>query len=262
MKRESPPPVVDLMFHGLAQGVDTVRASGGPLIPFVITERGHQRSSSQHLADTREASLERALAAVEAAAREPDDCAVVVYDAYLTVSEGRFDAIFAEAMDANGRAVGLVQRYRPKARLRRFGTLGDPLVLETGVGKLRSRHDPANDQWSNLPPVDKIDLVAQSPDGTSFLLILGIASTMPFAFVQRKLNNYLAFAVDGQLDRMHPKPPRKRVEVVLAPDDYAPPEIHALVRLLNEREPANRVKVWIRDGAGGSSRDGESRQRG
>ena len=45
------------------------------------------------------------------------------------------DAIFAEALEADGTVTIFAQRYKPKARLRSFETIGNP-ALVPGKGKL------------------------------------------------------------------------------------------------------------------------------
>jgi hypothetical protein len=115
----------ELLVLAVDHGVDSVRDSGGPLIPFVLTELRGERALARFASDTLEDGLAHAVAHVKAMKLEAGDCAVVVYDGYLTTAEGRFDAIYAEGIESNGRVNVLAQRYKSKALLRRFQTVGD-----------------------------------------------------------------------------------------------------------------------------------------
>jgi hypothetical protein len=127
----------DLLFLGLDHGIDSVRAGGGPLTPFVIVQHGADRVLTRFVADRLEDGIERAVAHLRATELSGDDCAVLVYDGYLTGPEGRFDAIYAELLDGAGTITVIGQRYRPGAMLRRFETIGNPAMLPPGVrGKL------------------------------------------------------------------------------------------------------------------------------
>ena len=127
---------MDVLFLGLDHGVDSVRASGGPLTPFVVVERGGERQLTRFASATLEDSIAQAVGKIRATQLEAEDCAVLVYDGYLTAPEGRFDAIYAEAIDFRGRITVVAQRYKPKARLRHFETVGNPALLPGAHGKL------------------------------------------------------------------------------------------------------------------------------
>jgi hypothetical protein len=126
----------DLLFLGLDHGIDSVRG-GGPLIPFVITERNGERALARFVAETLEAGIARAVASIKADPLAPGDRSVLVYDGYLTPPNGdRFDAIYAEAIEAGGAVTVMAQRYKPKGRLRGLETIGNPALLPSGQSKL------------------------------------------------------------------------------------------------------------------------------
>jgi hypothetical protein len=130
------PETADLLFLGLDHGIDSVRG-GGPLIPFVITERNGDRTLARFVEETLEAGIERAIASIRAAPIAPGDRSVLVYDGYLTLPDGdRSDAIYAEALEADGVVTVMAQRYRPKRRLRGLETIGNPALLPSGQSKL------------------------------------------------------------------------------------------------------------------------------
>ena len=116
-------------------GINSVR-DGGLLTPFVIIEREGDRSLVRFHADTLDDSVAQAIAKLTVEPITEGDRSVLVYDGYLTTPEtGRMDAIFAEALEADGTVTIFAQRYKPKARLRSFETIGNP-ALVPGKGKL------------------------------------------------------------------------------------------------------------------------------
>jgi hypothetical protein len=130
---EISPETADLLFFGLDHGIDSVRA-GGPMIPFVIAERSGERSLARFVAETLEEGVAHAVDSIKA---NPADRSVLVYDGYLTLPSGeKFDAIYAEAVDAAGHVTVMAQRYKPKRLLRGFETVGNPALLPSGQGKL------------------------------------------------------------------------------------------------------------------------------
>ena len=127
---------VDLLFLGLDHAVDSIR-DGGPLITFVITERGGERDLVRYVDKTIEGSIANAVERISASPIGPGDRCVLVYDGFLTMPDGgRFDAIYAEVIDFEGTVTIMAQRYRPKATLRRFETIGNPALLPGAKGKL------------------------------------------------------------------------------------------------------------------------------
>jgi len=126
---EISPETADLLFLGLDHGIDSVR-DGGPLIPFVITERDQERSLARYLDETLEAGIARAVADIKANQIARGERSVLVYDGYLTLPDGnRYDAIFAEAIEEGGVVTSMAQRYRPKQMLRGFETVGNPALI-------------------------------------------------------------------------------------------------------------------------------------
>jgi hypothetical protein len=105
--------------------------------------------------------------------------------------------------------------------------------------------EPKSSPDSTLPALDKIDAVVVSPDQTTVFLIMGYASTMPLAFVQQRLNNYLGFVLDGQMARTQPDLAGKRTQIVLAPDDFAPPELDAFVAQANAKVASEGIEIRV-----------------
>jgi hypothetical protein len=130
--------LIDLAFAALDHGIDSVRESGGPLIPFIMKESGADRSVDRFAAELLEEAVAQAIAHVQAARNEPGTRHVLAYDGYLRLPNGdRSNAIYAEGVEADSAVVmGLAQRYRPKRSLRKFEAFGNPMLLPPGSGKL------------------------------------------------------------------------------------------------------------------------------
>jgi len=119
----------DLVFLALDHGIDSVRASGGPLIPFVVFEQEGTRELRRFAAERLEDSQQKAREAI--AAFPPSVTAyAIAYDGFLTVQGTKFDVILVEASE-RGRPAGvrMAQRYTPKKLLRSFQTVGNPALL-------------------------------------------------------------------------------------------------------------------------------------
>lgn len=126
----------DLLFAALDHGIDSVRG-GGPLVPFVIRETGGQRALARFVHETLEGGIAEAVAAVRANPPGEGERSVLAYDGYLTAPDGvRYDAIFAEALSADGVVTVMAQRYRPGKMLRRFETVGNAALLPSEGTKL------------------------------------------------------------------------------------------------------------------------------
>ena len=119
----------DLVFLALDHGVDSVRESGGPLIPFVMfvnnDELMLQRFATERLEEGPEQARE-AIAALPASVM----AYALAYDGYITIEGTKFDAILVEASE-RGRPAGvrMAQRYSIKKSLQSFQTVGNPALL-------------------------------------------------------------------------------------------------------------------------------------
>ena len=127
----------DLVFFALDHGVDSVRASGGPLTPFIVVEQDGKRELHRFATERLEDGQQRAREAV-AALPSSATAYALAYDGYVTVQGTKFDAILVEASE-RGRPAGvrMTQRYTPKKFLRSFQTVGNPALLGECEGLLR-----------------------------------------------------------------------------------------------------------------------------
>jgi hypothetical protein len=119
----------DLVFLALDHAVDSVRTSGGPLIPFLLVEQDGKRDLQRFVTERLEEGPQRAREAV-AALPQSATAYAIAYDGFITVEGTKFDAILVEASE-RGRPAGvrMAQRYTPKKFLRSFHTIGNPVLL-------------------------------------------------------------------------------------------------------------------------------------
>jgi hypothetical protein len=115
--------LADLAFMALDHGLESVRASGGPLIPFVITEsQGAGRELTRFAGSTLEEGQAEARRHLQTL--KPDR-AVLAWDGYITLQGPRTDAIYVSAYSAGAdKALILVQRYSPAAE-----AVGNPAMV-------------------------------------------------------------------------------------------------------------------------------------
>jgi hypothetical protein len=125
--------LADLLFLALAHGVSSVEY-GGPLIPFVITQVGGERTihrfldeGPQGLSVTGSAEGARAYAEGLAAMVE---AWVLAYEDEVDLEGGRAPAIVAEAHEPRtGTSLRYAQPYRPKRLFRKGHAVGNPVPL-------------------------------------------------------------------------------------------------------------------------------------
>lgn len=119
----------DLVFLALDHGVESVRDSGGPLIPFVVFEQDGELKIQRFATERMEEGPEQAREAI-AASPESVTAYALAYDGYVTIEGTRCDAILVEASE-RGRPAGvrMAQRYAIKDSLESFQTVGNPALL-------------------------------------------------------------------------------------------------------------------------------------
>jgi hypothetical protein len=117
-----------LLLFAMDHATAWLRDAAGPLAPFVVFEGDeHAEQLRTFPADTQEESLS---SATRFLATECEGCrAVLVYDGMLTQGDSRWSAIYAESIDEHGAVAVVAQRYRPRTRLRRFESIGNPIHL-------------------------------------------------------------------------------------------------------------------------------------
>ena len=121
-------PVLDWAFEVLDEAVARVRASGGPLVPFLFTQDvGGERQSMRAAANTPEQSRDRAFGFLDMLDYW---VGAVAYDGELHHDGGLWDAVMVEARGTGERVVRLAQRYEPRGRLRKkVHPVGKPIVV-------------------------------------------------------------------------------------------------------------------------------------
>jgi hypothetical protein len=117
----------DLVFLALDHGVDSLRADGGPLIPFVIVVQDGEALMQRFVTERLEDGPEQAREAIAASPANVTAYALA-YDGYITVEGTKFDAILVEASERDRPAgVRMAQRYTMKKE--DFETVGNPALL-------------------------------------------------------------------------------------------------------------------------------------
>jgi hypothetical protein len=119
----------DLVFLALDHGVDSVRESGSPLIPFVMFVNNDELMLQRFVTERLEEGPEQAREAI-ASSPESVMAYALAYDGFITIEGAKFDAILVEASE-RGRPAGvrMAQRYSIKESLQSFETIGNPALL-------------------------------------------------------------------------------------------------------------------------------------
>jgi hypothetical protein len=134
---EPNPKLMDVIFLALDHGIESVKSSGGPLIPFVVTE-GSERKLDVFVLEQLEEALAKAREFVDMANPEITFYAIA-HDGYLTVNEVKSDAILVEGGErGNSKALLFAQRYEPKKGFfSKFKTFGNPAFIGETENRLK-----------------------------------------------------------------------------------------------------------------------------
>jgi hypothetical protein len=126
--------LAELLFVALDHGIDSVRASGGPLIPFVMTEASEPEGRQLHRFEAEK--LEECIGAARSYAASLSNTnvsrCVLAYDGLVTIQGTKYDAIMVEAMERGQPTVILAQRYTPKKFWQKFATIGNAAYVGKG----------------------------------------------------------------------------------------------------------------------------------
>lgn len=119
--------LVDLIFFALDHGIDSVK-SGNPLIPFVVAETDGKKTLNRFVPgdfSKMEECLQKAQEYISKLNPLPDFIAIT-FDGRVTIQGEKTDAIMVRGFDKT-QTEGFVfgQRYKPKAFLRKFSTIGN-----------------------------------------------------------------------------------------------------------------------------------------
>jgi len=134
---EPNPKLMDVVFLALDHGIESVKSSGGPLIPFVITE-GPERKLDRFVLEELEEAVSKAREFVDNAAPEVTFYAIA-HDGYLTFGGEKFDAILVEGGErGTSKALLFAQRYEPKKGFfSRFKTIGNAAHIGETENRLK-----------------------------------------------------------------------------------------------------------------------------
>ena len=120
--------LLDLIADALDHGFDSIKDSGGPLIPFVILDHGDRKELRRMMAEDSDAAISHARRVVGAAPASVQRYAFA-YDAFLRINNTRKDAIIVMAGERALRSsVTLYPCYSPLSTtapgLQRDGDVG------------------------------------------------------------------------------------------------------------------------------------------
>jgi hypothetical protein len=116
-----------LLLIAMDHAIERARVANAPLIPFVLTDTGATPEYHRFAGDSPEEGIRLATRFVKTECRGTP--AVLVYSGFLTQADDRWDAIYAESIDAAGVVTLVAQRYRPRKLLRSFELVGNPVRL-------------------------------------------------------------------------------------------------------------------------------------
>ncbi|GAA5122160.1 hypothetical protein GCM10023339_40130 [Alloalcanivorax gelatiniphagus] len=140
-------PLLHLAFTGLDHAIDSVEASGGPLIPFLFARTGERLTLHRFAVDRLEDGVTEVEQRLEAVMAGTDgehivgvdaevDGACGAWDGYITVEGRRTDAVLARAVDRTGAEVVLAQRYEVRGVLRKTARrVGNVALLADNRGE-------------------------------------------------------------------------------------------------------------------------------
>jgi hypothetical protein len=108
--------LVNAGFFALDHAMESVVASGGPLVPFAVITVGGETKLYRFPGDMAEGQAK----AREMVSGSGASMAAVAWDGFLTVDGQRTDAVFAEAFEAGDpESILLAQRYERSGRIRK-----------------------------------------------------------------------------------------------------------------------------------------------
>lgn len=108
------PKFMDFVFGGLDLGIDSISGSGGPVIPFVMTQIGDKKELKRFVTEKYEDGPLMAEQDIKALSPKPD-FALIAFDGYITWKNKKYDAILVRAFDKKqDEGFTFSQRYQPK----------------------------------------------------------------------------------------------------------------------------------------------------
>ena len=120
-----------LAFFALDHAIETLGKTKGPLVPFVMTERGEHRKLERFAAEQPEGATELAR---QAAARMDDaETVAIALDGFVTLEGKRAEAVIVEVSEAGGeRSYIFGRRYRTRTIFRNVKPVGSPVLVGYG----------------------------------------------------------------------------------------------------------------------------------
>ena len=131
----------DIIFNlsdtALEHGIGSVKTSGGPLIPFVITLVDGEKSLTRYVTNNIADGVKTAIDSINTLPKTTQAYAVA-YDTILHLGENKVDAIVVEVGERGGQFDHkFAQRYKPKKLFSKFELLGNPMYLGQYPARLK-----------------------------------------------------------------------------------------------------------------------------
>lgn len=128
----------ELLFTVIDHAVDSIKSSGGPLIPFSITEdHAGERTLARYAAER----LEEGVVLGQNSIKESKDRIsryAMAWDGRVTFEGRKWDAVIVEAGDKIGPSGLLVwQRYRPRRILKGIKPVGNPAHFDSPPSRIQ-----------------------------------------------------------------------------------------------------------------------------
>jgi hypothetical protein len=128
--------LIDLVFHGLEEGIKVKKTGKGLLVPFVITEKHGERNRKQFDGVRTDIGVEKGM---DYLSKSDINFGVIVFDGYLTIGGKRDEAVIVRGYDSAERiGYSIGQRYSPQKLFGPFRLIGNPAFLCNEEQILRS----------------------------------------------------------------------------------------------------------------------------
>lgn len=134
----------DFAYIGLDHGINSIADSGGPLIPFVLTQTGSERKLQRFVTEKYEDGPLEAERYLKDLTIKPDK-ALVAFDGFITIDGQRSDAIIVKCYDKfEDEGLILAQRYTSKKDNNGIEPTGNATLMGKDLNLLKSTQDDSS----------------------------------------------------------------------------------------------------------------------
>ena len=123
------PNFLEFMFQGLDHGIDSIKESGGPLTPYIMTLTDDKKDMKRFVTEMYEDGIieaEKVLIDME----EKPEFALLAFDGFINWEGQKYDAIIVRAYDkTQSECFEFCQRYRSKENEKGIEAIGNSAFL-------------------------------------------------------------------------------------------------------------------------------------